>query len=90
MSNYSKLCYKIDKKSNLGINMGNVNYNEILNKWRNNVIKKSKEAKIISNNYQICSKEYYKYRSYAEGLDHALMMLLLEENEVKNNIIRNE
>jgi len=69
--------------------MEDINYDEILNVWHDKVIEKAEKYQEKANDCELGSKEYYKYRNYANGLYDALAMLSLEERKAKrkrNNV----
>lgn len=53
-----------------------MDYNKILDLWYDKVMAKADE-------FKIGTKEYFKYKSYGEGLYMALSMLALEEKKAK-------
>lgn len=63
--------------------MGGINYDEMLNRWRDKVIEKADKYREQGDNYELGSKEYYIHKSFADGLYMSLSMLSLEERKVK-------
>lgn len=63
--------------------MGDINYDEMLNRWHDKVIEKADKYREQADNYALGSKEYYKYKSFADGLYMSLSMLSLEERKAK-------
>ena len=60
-----------------------INYDEILNNWHDKVIEKADKYHEQADNYELGSKEYYKYKSFAAGLYMSLSMLSLAERKAK-------
>ena len=54
-----------------------MDYNKILDLWYDKVIAKADESFEKANEFKIGTKEYFKYKSYGEGLYMALSMLAL-------------
>lgn len=67
--------------------MGDINYDEMLNRWHDKVIEKADKYREQADNYELGSKEYYKYKSFADGLYMSLSMLSLEERKAKRKIV---
>lgn len=63
--------------------MSDINYDEMLNRWHGKVIEKADQYREQAENYALGSKEYYKYKSFADGLYASLSMLSLEERKTK-------
>lgn len=66
--------------------MEDINYDEILNVWHDKVIEKAEKYQEKADDCELGSKEYYKYRNYANGLYDALAMLSLEERKAKKKL----
>ena len=54
-----------------------MDYNKILDLWYDKVVAKADENFEKANEFKIGTKEYFKYKSYGEGLYMALSMLAL-------------
>lgn len=67
--------------------MGDINYDEMLNNWYDKVIEMADKYREQADNYELGSKEYYKYKRFADGLYMSLSMLSLEERKAKRKII---
>lgn len=63
--------------------MVDINYDEMLNNWYDKVIAMADTYRDRADNYELGSKEYYKYKSFADGLYMSLSMLSLEERKAK-------
>ena len=62
-----------------------MDYNKILDVWQDKVIAKADKSFEKANEFELGTKEYFKYKSYGEGLYMALSMLALEEKKAKIN-----
>lgn len=60
-------------------------YEELLNNWSEKVINKADNMLKLSEECELGSSSYYKYKSYADGLYMATSMLNLEERKMKRN-----
>lgn len=67
--------------------MGDINYDEMLNRWHDKVIEQADKYREQADNYELGSKEYYKYKRFADGLYMSLSLLSLEERKTKRKII---
>ena len=60
-----------------------MDYNKLLDVWQDKVITKADKSFEKANEFKIGTKEYFKYKSYGEGLYMALSMLALEDKKAK-------
>lgn len=56
-------------------------HEELLNSWYDKVYEKAKECELKSEEYELGYKEYFKYKSYSDGLYMAIAMLHNEERK---------
>ena len=61
-------------------------YEELLNNWNDKVIDKADHMLKLSEDCELGSASYYKYKSYADGLYMATSMLNLEERKMKRKM----
>lgn len=66
--------------------MDNLNYDEILNEWHDKVVEKADKYMEKAESYEFGSHEYFRLKSYADGLYMALSMLALEERKAKRKL----
>ena len=66
--------------------MKDINYDEILDIWHDKVVGKADKILEEANDCEVGSKEYLRYRSFADGLYTALAMLSLEERKAKRKL----
>lgn len=63
-----------------------INYDEILDNWNDKVIKKADEMYEKSQEFELGSPNYFKYKSYADGLYMSTSMLSNEERIYKRHL----
>lgn len=66
--------------------MKDINYDEILNTWHDKVVERADKILEEADNCELGSKEYFKYRNFADGLYTALSMLALEERKARRKL----
>lgn len=64
----------------------NVDYDSLLNRWHDKVINKADKYSKRLEEVEIGSSDYFKYRSYSDGLYMALAMLSNEERKAKRTL----
>ncbi len=63
-----------------------IDYNKLLDEWHDNIAANADENLEKSNEFEVGSIDYIKYKSFADGLYTALAMLSIEERKYTREI----
>lgn len=60
-----------------------INYDELLDVWHEKVLEKARNVDEKASEFELGSSQFFRYKSYSEGLLMALAMLTTEERKYK-------